>query len=165
MLTTAQVAKRANIAHNTVRNYAKEYSELVSPDARGENGERRFSDEDAETICTIAALRKSGVPPSEVVERIRNQEVPPVVDVDVTLPQNTLQEPSEIPQNAPEASYALQVVSNTLQARLEAIERQIADQRVQQHDRWTIICLSFIAGMVAALVLFGVAYLLLTVGR
>jgi DNA-binding transcriptional MerR regulator len=161
MLTPSQVAKRANVSGQTIRNYSSEYAELLSPTASVKNGTRLYTDEDVQILCAIAELRKAGIPPGEIVARLQS-DIPTIVDVDSNEPIKDPQEPLETVQ---EALLAPQMLLPTLNARFEAIERQIEAQERRQHDRWTIIALSFIAGMVAALVLFGVAYLLLTVGR
>ncbi len=122
MLTPTQVAKLANINPNSVRNYSSTYAEFLSPDARGENGPRIYSAADVEIICTIAALRNSGVPPAEVIERIRNQDVPPIVDAEPATP--SLQEPPRSLQTTQEPSTALQAIQSSIQARLDAVERR-----------------------------------------
>src|SRR5688572_10873798 len=75
MYTPIQVARLANIHDNTVRKWAGEYADLLSAQT---TGRRLFTDEDVEVFRAIAALRKSGVPPGEVAERIRSQQLPVV---------------------------------------------------------------------------------------
>jgi DNA-binding transcriptional MerR regulator len=135
MLTPIQVAKKANVSVNSVRNWSREYGELVSPAARGEDGVRLFNEADVEVICTIAALRKSGVPPSEIADRIRNQDAPSVVDVMPEPPTQSLQDPANSLQTGAESSLALQLVQSTLQSRLEGIERHLEAQAAEQRDR------------------------------
>jgi DNA-binding transcriptional MerR regulator len=161
MLTPSQVAKKANVSGQTIRNYSSEYAELLSPTASVKNGTRLYTDEDVQTLCAIAELRKAGIPPDEIVARLQS-DIPTIVDVDSNEP---LKDAVEPPKSSQEALLAPQMVLSTINDRFEAIERQIEAQERRQHDKWTIIALSFIAGMVAAMVLFATAYLLLTVGR
>lgn len=123
MYTPAQVAKRANAHPNSIRNWAREYAELLSPAARGETGPRLFSDEDVEVLCAVAALRKSGVSPSEVAQRIRKREqTPPVIDVEATT---SLQEGPQALQTTDKAPEAIQIGYSNLQSRVEALERRV----------------------------------------
>ena len=81
MQTTAQVAKLANISVQSVRNYTRTFSELLSPHARGEHGDRLYNEADVEMVCKIAVLRKCGVPPGEIIEQIRWEQAQEFVDV------------------------------------------------------------------------------------
>lgn len=177
MPTTAQVAKIANVSLQSVRNWTRQYPELFTPEARGEaaDGVRLFSDRDVEVMCAIADLRKSGVPSSEVIARINNGDVPPIVDIEAT-PHESPHEAPTAPHEAQEAPLATQTVLSSLNARFEghdrlfeALQRQLdtqaAQQRAERHDRLWTLGLGILIGMVAAMVLFVVAYLLLTVGR
>lgn len=118
MPTTKQVAKIANVSEQTVRNYTRDYAPLFSTAARGENGTRLFSDEDVQVFCAIADLRKSGVPPAEVIERVRVGNV--VIDV---APQNNPHEATQSPQTALEAPQMLMVVRSDLQRQINEIKR------------------------------------------
>lgn len=118
MPTPIQAAKRANVSVQSIRNWTRDYADLLSPSARGEAGPRLFTDEDVEILCTIAALRKSGVSPSEVAERIRSGAPSPIIEIEPPQPTESPQEPI----NAPLAEY---LAYNGLQSRLEAVERRI----------------------------------------
>lgn len=121
MQTPAQVARKANVTAQSIRNYSRDYADLLSPAARGDDGPRLYTDKDVDTLCTIAALRKSGVPPHEVAGRVRNGDAPPIVDVVANAPLN---DPQEALKAGQEASFAIQIVQSTLNARFEAIERR-----------------------------------------
>lgn len=125
MQTPAQVAKRANVHVNSIRNWSVDYADLLSPQARGEEGARLFTDEDVQTILAIAALRKSGVPPSEISGRIRQHEVPPVVDVATETLQSSPQEAHNALQTTSNAISPLQVAHNALQSHQEATDKRI----------------------------------------
>lgn len=171
MFTPSQVAKKANVSGQTIRNYSSEYAELLSPTASVENGPRLYTDEDVQTLCAIAELRRARIPPNEIVDRLQSG-IPTIVDVESNDP---IKEPQEPLKAGQEALLIPQMVLSSLQARFEGHDRlfealqrqldnQVAQQKAEQRDRWTLIGLSFIAGMVAALVLFVAAYLLLTIG-
>ncbi len=159
MMTPTQVAKLANVSVNTVRNYGRDFAELLSLDARGENGPRLYNDSDVETICTIAALRNSGVPVAEIAERIRNQEVPPVIDMAATAP---LQEPPTELQAPSETAFALQAVQSSLQTRLEAVERRL-EGRAKQAE-WYAWLNGVTFGLALATVLLVLLWLLVNGG-
>lgn len=120
MQTPAQVAQQANVTAQTIRNYSREFAELLSPSAHGKDGPRLYTDEDVETLCTIAALRKSGLRRDEVMERIRHVDVPSVVDVEPE-PQNDTQTSL---QESLQSFLAPQTVQSSVTVRFEAIERR-----------------------------------------
>ena len=148
MFTPAQVAKRANLHSNTVRNYSRDYAELLSLGARGEAGPRLYTDEDVDTICTIAALRKSGMLPAAIVERIHADPAPPVVDVEPTQSPQTGYNALKAPEVAP---TSLQAPYNTLQRDYVALQRRYETHL--QHQLWTH-GVAFYLGMVTMGLLF-----------
>src|SRR5215203_2297028 len=95
--TPAQVAKQANVSVQSIRNWTKEYAELLSPEARGEMETRLFSDADVEVLLTIAGLRRIGWPAAEILRHVKEGTVPAVVDVPIaphkqpTMPYNSPQ--------------------------------------------------------------------------
>lgn len=119
MLTVSQVARIANVAPNTVRNYARQFPDLFTEAARGLQGDRRFDDEDVATLCTLVQLRASGMTLAEAAHRIRGDATPAIIDV----PASTLQDAAS-PTDAPEAPQTALVALSTMQARLDALERQ-----------------------------------------
>jgi DNA-binding transcriptional MerR regulator len=114
--TTRQLSKIANVAEQTVRNYTREYSTLLSPAARGEDGPRVFSDEDVQVFCSIASLRREGVPPAEVIARLQRGDV--YIEATPNSPQAT-------PSHTEGPQAALVALSN-VQTRLSALERHQA---------------------------------------
>jgi len=163
--TPAQVAKRANVSVQSIRNWTHDYAEILSPEARGENGSRLFSDTDVEVLLTIAGLRRTGWPTGEILRRVQEGTVPSVVDVATDPPQS----PYTTPQDSPLA--LLITAHNALQARLGSLEHTIAnvlrtanEQERKQHDRVMIFIWGAVAGMVGAIVLLLAAYLLVTLG-
>lgn len=119
--TTRQLAKIAKVAEQTVRNYTREYAELLSPQARGDVGPRLFSDEDVRIFCSIATLRKEGVPTAEVVERIQRGDV--YIDLATPTPHQTTPNAPQATQTAPEAPQALMLVRSDLQRQINEIKR------------------------------------------
>lgn len=117
MYTPAQVARRAGVHANSIRNWSRDYAAFLSPAARGANGPRLYSDEDLSVLCAIAALRKSGMSPGDIPNHLQ------------TIPTIELQAPTQIavqtPQDAPQDTYALQLVYSNLQSRVEALERRV----------------------------------------
>lgn len=120
--TPIQVARRANVAVQSIRNWSRDYAEFLSPGARGETGPRLYSDEDMSVLCAVAALRKSGVNRAEVVARLR-EETPGVVDVQPTPTATPL--PTEGQKTRLDDALALYAVQSSLQSRVEALERRV----------------------------------------
>jgi DNA-binding transcriptional MerR regulator len=116
-LTTRQLARHAHVSEQTVRNYSRDYGALLSPAARGETGNRLFSDEDVQIFCTIASLRREDVPPAEIVERLQRGDI--YIEATPSSPQATPSH-TDTPQGAQTALVAL----STIQARLDAVERR-----------------------------------------
>ena len=123
MPTPAEVARRANVHVNTIRNWTTDYAVLLSPQARGEAGARIFTDEDVDTVRTIATLRRTGMQPAEIIERIQADNTPPVVDVTPNTPTGSPQEAHNAPQGTSLVRYTPQEAHNALQARFEHFER------------------------------------------
>jgi DNA-binding transcriptional MerR regulator len=145
MYTPSQVAKRANVHPNSIRNWTRDHADLLSTGARGEAGPRLYTDEDADILCAIAALRKSGVASAEVGEHLRQRTV---IDVTAQDAPQALQMPTVIQSSVPE-------VYNALHARLDSLERRVDRQATERIERVWI----FVAGMVAAGVIFVLAWL------
>lgn len=122
MTTTRQLARLAGISEQTVRNYSRDYSDLLSPQARGDAGPRLFSDQDVQLLCTVASLRREDVPRAEIMARLQRGDIV----VDATPNHNT-------PQQAPKAgqgdALAVLDVQPMLLARFEAIERRLDAQQ------------------------------------
>jgi DNA-binding transcriptional MerR regulator len=128
MLTVTQVAAKADIALNTVRNYAKAYPDLFSEDARGLKGNRLFNDDDVEVICTLVALKASGMALDDAAERLRSQSAPSIVDVGAT----PLQQASTNAQEAQEGAITVQAVLSNHEAQFVQLRGEIEALRTRQ---------------------------------
>lgn len=117
-ITTRQLSKIANVSEQTVRNYTRDYGELLSPQARGENGNRLFSDEDVQIFRSIADLRRQDVPPAEVIKRLRVGDI----YIDAKPHQATPNEP-QATQTALDMPQMLFVVRSDLQRQINEIKR------------------------------------------
>lgn len=154
--TTLQVAQTAHISVQSVRNWTRDYADLLSPEGRGESGVRQFSQEDLQLICTIASLRKSGVPASEIRNSL-SQAQPPVIDV---APNATPQQPPTTAQEAPQGVSPLTLVQSSMdqqqrltEARVRALERQL------NRSLWTHF-VAFYLGVVTMGLLFYLVWFL-----
>jgi DNA-binding transcriptional MerR regulator len=151
MYTPKQVAERANVHSNSIRNWSDDYAEFLSPEARGETGARLYTDEDVDTLCTVAALRRTGLKQSQVADRLRAAAVPPVVDVATSQPPETLQTAYNSLQ-APLAVTSIQHAPyNALQRQVDTLERRV-ETLVRAAVLWGVLL-----GAIAALVLGGFA--------
>lgn len=175
MVTPAQVGRLANQHPNTIRNWSEHYGEFLSPAARGEEGSRLYTPGDVEVIRTIAALRRSGMAPEQIRERLAHPGIPPVVDVEPEPPQNGTASPY-----IEERSTAIQSIYNPLQPRLERLEgivdhnierrlagieehlRRVGEQRERdlRDQMWWNRLEGMVMGLVLALCLLGLAWFL-----
>lgn len=150
--TPIQVARRANAHPNSIRNWAREYAEFLSPP--GNAGRRLFTDEDMQVLCAVAALRKSGMPPGEVAERLRNPQ-PPIVDAysaSVAIEENA-QEAPQAPQTAQDAPLAIQIGYTALQGQIDALARRVETQQ-RGAMLWTLGMGIWIGIVLSGLILF-----------
>lgn len=152
--TTRQLSKIAKISEQSVRNYTREYAELLSPAARGESGPRLFSDEDVQTICTVATLRREGVPPAEVIERLRRGDV----YIDTTTDQNRPHQATPSPQEGQGDALMPLAVQSSMVARLDSVERRL-DTRDRQAMLWHIGTGVWIGMVLMAAIFFAVGLL------
>lgn len=150
MMTVSQVARKARVAPNTVRNHVRDFPDLFSEAARGLKGNRLFSESDVEALCSLVALKDSGMPLAEAAERLHVQEASPIIDVAAT----PLQNPSS-PQQGQGAVLSVQVVYSSLQSRMETIERRI-EARERQAYLWTLGMGVWIGMVVMAAIFFAV---------
>jgi DNA-binding transcriptional MerR regulator len=149
MLTPTQVAKIANVHPNSIRNWSTRFGEFLSPDARGEKGNRLYMERDIEVLCMVAALNKSGVPLDEIAGRLRDGDVPPVVDVATP----NLQHPPQTTQTGLEATFALQAILSSHSARLDALERSAAVKDEQRKERRDVALTWFLVGVFVTVVI------------
>lgn len=150
MPTTSQAAARANIAPNTARNYVREFPDLFSEGARGLEGNRQFDEEDVQTLCSLAALKASGMTLNEAADRLRSQSTPPLIDVAATEASPSLQEGQE-------ATYALQVIQSSVQPQLEALRLEIADVRARQSTGVNLLITGIVIGAAITLIVVALA--------
>jgi DNA-binding transcriptional MerR regulator len=160
MLTVSQVARQANIAPNTVRGYAKKFPDLFSEAATPLQGERRFNDDDVATICSLVALKNSGMALMDAAERLRSQEAPPVIDAIAT----PLQAPAS-PQTALAAPQATLQPYNDLQRQIDEIrhaQRRLEIERAteRRNDKLQGALWGAIAALVAGGFVLWLLYLL-----
>lgn len=164
-ISTRELSRIAKVSEQTVRNYTRDFGALLSPAARGEAGQRLFDDQDVQVFCTIATLRKEGVPPGEVIERVRRGDM--YIEATPSRPQATpsAQHPTTPPQNdtaahsddllLPVALSSLQSQMDALRADFRTMQRQhIAQQQHQEAQQrgatlWAAL-LGVIVGLVAA---------------
>ena len=152
MLTPTQVAKRANIHPNSVRNWSTRYAEFLSPSARGVEGPRLYMEDDVETMCVIAALTKSGMSSANIIDHLRERGDDIVVDLPTSETTPTLHNPPQTAQAGQDVALALHAVQSSLQAQIDALR---ADMRVQREDRVTWFLLGFaLCVVVVAVVLW-----------
>ena len=67
MFTPKQIADNLNLSSTAIRNYGRIWSDFLSADANPDPGQpRRYSEDDAAVLATIAALRSKGATPDQI---------------------------------------------------------------------------------------------------
>ncbi len=130
--TTRQLSKIAKVSEQTVRNYTRDFAELLSPQARGDVGSRLFTDKDVEVFCSIATLRREGVPPTEVIERIKRGDV----YIETAPQQTTPNEPQATPEPQDEPQAPIVLYGN-LQRQIDALQRR-QEWQDKKRDAWFV---------------------------
>jgi DNA-binding transcriptional MerR regulator len=153
--TPAQVAKVIGISVQAVRDWSRQYAPLLSPQARGAQGARLFDDNDVATLRTIAGLRRSGLRAEEIIRRVQDGEIPPIVDI---AHESTPQQATETPQTPTDAPLALHIAHSALQSRIDAVERSVALLEQRQAARVDALVTGIVIG--GAVVLIVVALVL-----
>lgn len=98
MLTTKQISQLSGVGYSTVRHYAIEWADFLSPSATPEPGATRyFTEEDLAVFKTIKALRDQGAETDqirEVLESGDRYELPDLPPEASDLPQEPFSEPA-----------------------------------------------------------------------
>lgn len=67
MFTPKQIADNLNLSSTAIRNYGRIWSDFLSADANPDPGQpRRYSEDDAAVLATIAALRSKGATSDQI---------------------------------------------------------------------------------------------------
>lgn len=135
MYNVTQAARYAGVSGTTIRGWAREYSDYLSPTANPPAGQaRQFSEDDLAVFATVATLRAQLVTTEDIRAALdAGQRLEPVRPLEEEKPAD------QADQLDAAASTALTLYSqqvNALQARNEALadrlieaERRIADEK------------------------------------
>jgi DNA-binding transcriptional MerR regulator len=137
------MATLAGISEQTVRNFTRTYAELLSPAGRGEMGARAFSDEDTQVLLSVATMRRAGVPPAEIIERIKRGDV--YIEPQQTTTTSPQATPS--PQEGPQAPQHLMMVLSSHEAQFVQLRREIEALRTRQATGLSLFLTGIIVGM------------------
>jgi DNA-binding transcriptional MerR regulator len=117
MYTTRQAAQIANIATSTVRLYAKEYSDYLSPSATPAPGEmRHFTADDIAVFRTVKAMRDMGATSEQIFDTLASGERYEAVESPETPPRG--------PQKAPEAPTGATMALELVKGQVEALQNE-----------------------------------------
>jgi DNA-binding transcriptional MerR regulator len=152
----AEVAKLIGISVQAVRDWSRQYAAILSPQARGEQGPRQFDDSDLDTMRTIAGLRRTGLRADDIIQRVQDGSIPPLVEVAQEAPQQSPQEPHTNVTAPPGEALALQIAHTTLtalQSRLDALEQRLDNQAREGRTRAGMFALGLVAGIFVVLII------------
>lgn len=135
-MRSRDVAKRLGVDASTVRRWARDYEEYLSPTARKAPDDdlrkpRVFTDEDLRLFWTIATAQNRGVGHEEIEQMIGNGEL-----LEGDLPEHPLTQTADEIELVP-ASTALARIE-ALQDKVEMLESDLEDARQrldQKNDR------------------------------
>ena len=124
------VAAALGIAESTIRKYAGEYSEFLSPGGAGGNGKHRdFDDHDVRVLKLITDMRNADTSPEDIDVTLQslkasNWERLPALDANAA---------SIVP--SPGALVTAQKDRDIMQREIELLREQIADLKAERADR------------------------------
>lgn len=134
-MKTKQVAERLNKHENTVRNYAQQFAEFLSPaPAKGEH--RTFTDDDLRILGFISRLSDSGMRQPDILDALKRKlsegtPLPPVLPVSSPLDAQSLITLPEL--KAQLASKDAEI--KELEGRLDELRKQVEQHR-QERDTY-----------------------------
>jgi DNA-binding transcriptional MerR regulator len=171
-MKVGEIAIQLGVDRNTVRNWCRRYAPHLSETANPPlGGERLLTTRDVNILTYIHTAVNDGVSHDEIAVRLGEKAFNDhEIDIVVGEEQDTAltTQPTETPQDAPQEPLLLPAVLTAIDGRIEAMERrleaQIAETRAVQRDRMSMFIWGAIVGLIGALALFTVAYLLVTVG-
>lgn len=130
-MKTGDISTRLGVHPNTLRTWAETYTEFLSDKASGTRpaAKRRYSEEDARTLATIAQLREQGLSHEQIVETLRNgQRVEVLPDAPTTEEVQARQAVSLVPMSTLERSLD-EIARLTTEIEGLKLERDHAIQR------------------------------------
>jgi DNA-binding transcriptional MerR regulator len=159
-----QIAKELDVTPNTIRNWSKLYAAWLSPEAAQTDAQtaRKYNLRDLEVLRAVAAMRAEGKIHTEIVEALNGMAFPDIVD-DQPQPE-AAQLPPQAPQQAQDAPQLPALVVDMLRDEIRAVRLQTDQTQRQQRDRMTMFLYGLMAGLLAGVLLFWLAYLLATIG-
>lgn len=143
-MKTGQLAKRLKVAPSTVRYWAGEYADYLSERATGRSkgSVRRFNDDDALVLATVADLRDKGLTPEQIHRALANgQRVDNVPELPTEEEQQARDSVALVPVS--ELNRALDLVRN-LENQINKLEedrdtlrisRDAANERIGELQR------------------------------
>ncbi len=132
-MTSGELARRLNVSRDTVRNYARDFSEFLSNEATGAgmpNAKRRYSWDDARTLATVANLRAKGLNVEQIRAALRDGER---LDTVPDAPTPAEQEARSRVQLVPLSEY--QRIADVLRVREVELDR-LREERDSALERW-----------------------------
>jgi DNA-binding transcriptional MerR regulator len=165
-MKVGEIALQLGVDRNTIRNWCRRYAAHLSEGANPPpGGQRIFTTRDANVLAYIHTAMNDGVNHDEIAIRLGEKtfnegEIDIVVGETPVQPTTPVEMPPETTRpasDAPEAPILLPVLLTSIDKRIDALER------AQQHGM-TMFWRGAVLGLIGALALFTVAYLLVTTG-
>jgi len=149
----AEVSALINVSASTVRSWTSQYSDFLTPAARGETGNRQYSQRDVSVLEYVAQLRNESMSRNAIQLRLRETRF----GESETLAVKPAGKPTYAAGDVTDATQALALVQ-FVESRLDASQRS-TDERLRALERTQRTAVSmFVTGVVIG---FGLAIVLL----
>lgn len=139
MFTPKQIADNLNLSSTAIRNYGRIWSDFLSADANPDPGQpRRYSEDDAAVLATIAALRSKGATPDQIraalEEGQRLEPARPPVEEGTPTNQATNQATDQARAAVNAAEKAIAIYQDRVTA-VEARNQELTDRLILSEAR------------------------------
>ena len=162
-----QAAAMVGVSASTIRAWCKEFSDYLSDNANPQPGtDRALLPGDVAILQKVKELREGGAGIVDILQALTEsptEALQPYIDSAVTHPPPLPITPTESPQQGPQAIelYATVLQSvGALQARMDALQAQQDSQAQAATGRVTLFAVGVLVGLVLALIVVGVLWLL-----
>lgn len=163
LMTPADVAEILQVNPHTIRRWCVAHAAHLSHGATpGNAAPRRLTGRDLEVLRAVATLRAQGLKETAINERLAK-----ITFVEVDNPAHDSQEnPLQrfaTPHQTAQDGLLLPVAIDALQKRLDAVDRHFERLERNQRDRVLIFIAGAAVGLVAAILLLLIVYMLMNV--
>lgn len=173
----SDVARLVDVSASTIRNWTRDYAEFFTESARGESGERLYTDQDVSVVKYVAQLRQDRMSRKAILLHLRETGIEGDETPFTAQPTEqkeaaegtraALQIPAREAQEAPYAPQMPALVVDMLNAQIASVRyenaetrRRVAALETQSSSRGSALAYGIILGIGASIVLAAVLSLM-----